>query len=170
MDTRIQAGDRLIVIAEDDDTIRLRAVQNSLIDPSMIELSEPAVPTPERTLILGWNWRGPAIINELDHYVAPNSIVTVVANDESAKDAIDQQCAGLTQQTVTFQAGETTDRRTLDALKIESYKHVILLCYSDTLSAEQADAQTLITLLHLRDIAGRCEQHFSVVSEMLDTR
>jgi Trk K+ transport system NAD-binding subunit len=169
-DTRIEASDRLIVISEDDDTIRLRATQNIAIDTSAIELSEPAAPTPERTLILGWNWRGPAIINELDHYVAPNSIVTVVANDHSAKEAIDQQCAGLTQQTVTFQAGETTDRRTLDALKIETYKHVILLCYSDTLSAEQADAQTLITLLHLRDIASRAEQRFSVVSEMLDTR
>ena len=170
IDTRIEPGDRLIVISEDDDTIRLRGVQNIAIDPSVIELREPAIPTPERTLILGWNWRGPAIINELDHYVAPGSIVNVVANDEAAQDAIDQQCANLKQQAVTFQAGETTDRRTLDALKIETYKHVILLCYSDTLSAEQADAQTLITLLHLRDIASHCEQPFSVVSEMLDTR
>src|SRR5215213_5615641 len=169
-DTRIEAGDRLIVISEDDDTIHVRGTQDMAINPSVIELREPAAPTPERTLILGWNWRGPAIINELDHYVAPNSIVTVVANDEAAKEAIDQQCVDLTQQTVTFQAGETTDRRTLDALKIETYKHVILLCYSDTLSAEQADAQTLITLLHLRDIASRTEQRFSVVSEMLDTR
>jgi voltage-gated potassium channel Kch len=169
-DTRIEAGDRLIVISEDDDTIKLRSTQHVTIDTSLIDLKEPAAPTPERTLILGWNWRGPAIINELDHYVAPNSIVTVVANDEAAQEAIDQQCAGLMQQTVTFQTGDTTDRRTLDALKIESYKHVILLCYSDTLSAEQADAQTLITLLHLRDIASRSEQRFSVVSEMLDTR
>ena len=170
INTRIEAGDRLIVIAEDDDTIQLRKTQNIAIDPSVIELREPAPPTPERTLILGWNWRGPAIINELDHYVAPGSIVTVIANDDDAKDAIDQQCADLRQQAVTFQAGDTTDRRTLDALKIETYKHVILLCYSDTLSAEQADAQTLITLLHLRDIASRCEQPFSVVSEMLDMR
>ncbi len=169
-DMRIEAGDRLIVISEDDDTIKLRGTQNIAIDSSAIALREPEQPTPERTLILGWNWRGPAIINELDHYVAPGSIVTVIANDAAAKDAIDQQCADLKQQTVMFQAGETTDRRTLDALKIETYKHVILLCYSDTLSAEQADAQTLITLLHLRDIASRCEQHFSVVSEMLDTR
>src|SRR6476469_8720314 len=68
LDTRIEAGDRLIVISEDDDTIRLRGAQNIAIDPSVIELREPAIPTPERTLILGWNWRGPAIINELDHY------------------------------------------------------------------------------------------------------
>jgi voltage-gated potassium channel Kch len=169
-DTRIEAGDRLIVIAEDDDTIRLRSTQNVAIDASVIELRQPALPAPERTLILGWNWRGPAIINELDHYVAPGSIVTVVANDAAASDAIERECANLQQQSVTFRAGDTTDRRMLDALKIESYKHVILLCYSDTLSAEQADAQTLITLLHLRDIASRSEQRFSVVSEMLDTR
>ncbi len=170
INTRIEAGDRLIIISEDDDTIRVRGTQDMVINPSVIELRESAAPTPERTLILGWNWRGPAIINELDHYVAPNSIVTVVANDETAKEAIDQQCADIKQQVVTFQIGETTDRRTLDALKIETYKHVILLCYSDTLSAEQADAQTLITLLHLRDIASHTEQRFSVVSEMLDTR
>jgi ion channel POLLUX/CASTOR len=169
-DTLIQAGDKLIVISEDDDTIRLRSPQNTVIDPRVIELRDPALPTPERTLILGWNWRGPAIINELDHYVAPGSIVTVVANDDAAQEAIEQQCANLQQQSVTFQAGETTDRRTLDALQIETYKHVVLLCYSDTLSADQADAQTLITLLHLRDIASHSQQKFSVVSEMLDTR
>jgi ion channel POLLUX/CASTOR len=170
MDTRIAAGDRLIVIAEDDDTIRLVGTQNIAVNTSAIELREPAIPAPERTLILGWNWRGPAIINELDHYVAPGSIVTVVADDDAAKGAIDRQCADLKHQMVTFHTGDTTDRRMLDALQIETYKHVILLCYSDTLDAEQADAQTLITLLHLRDIASHCEQPFSVVSEMLDTR
>jgi hypothetical protein len=35
---------------------------------------------------------------------------------------------------------------------------------------QQADARTLITLLHLRDIADRLNQDFSIVSEMLDIR
>ena len=34
---------------------------------------------PERTLVLGWNWRAAAIVRELDHYVRPGSEVTVVA-------------------------------------------------------------------------------------------
>src|SRR5262249_6504212 len=110
------------------------------------------------------------IINELDHYVAPGSIVTVVADDGTAEDTLAQHCADLKNQAVTFQAGDTTDRRTLDALQIETYKHVIILCYSDTLDPQQADAQTLITLLHLRDIATRLGQDFSIVSEMIDTR
>jgi voltage-gated potassium channel Kch len=170
MDTRLQDGDRLIVIAEDDDTIRVRGAQPAGVDLDKIELREPAAPSPERTLILGWNWRAPAIINELDHYVAPGSAVTVVAEDDAAEEAIARHCAELKNQAIAFQFGDTTDRRTLDGLRIDTYKHVILLCYSDMLDAQQADARTLITLLHLRDIATHSEQRFSVVSEMLDTR
>jgi voltage-gated potassium channel Kch len=170
MDTRIQADDRLIVISEDDDTIHLRGTSALEIAMGAIQLREPAARTPERTLILGWNWRAPAIVNELDRYVAPGSIVTVVADDDAAEGAIARHCAELTNQTITFQTGDTADRRTLEALEIETYKHVIILCYSDILDAQQADARTLITLLHLREFASRSERPFSVVSEMLDTR
>jgi Trk K+ transport system NAD-binding subunit len=170
MDTHLQADDRLIVIAEDDDTIHLRGTPAIEIATSAIQLREPAARTPERTLILGWNWRAPAIVNELDRYVAPGSIVTVVADDDAAEDTIARHCADLTSQTITFRTGDTTDRRTLEALEIETYKHVIILCYSDSLDAQQADARTLITLLHLREFASRSERPFSVVSEMLDTR
>jgi voltage-gated potassium channel Kch len=170
METRIEAGDRLVVIAEDDDKIRMAAAPPEAVRAELIALREPAARSPERTLILGWNWRGPAIISELDQYVAAGSAVTVVSADASAQETIAHHCTGLTQQTVEVQIADTTDRRTLDALQIESYKHVIILCYSDMLEPEQADAQTLITLLHLRDIASRSERPFSVVSEMLDTR
>jgi voltage-gated potassium channel Kch len=170
MDTRIQADDRLIVISEDDDTIHLHGTSALEIAMGAIQLREPAARTPERTLILGWNWRAPAIVNELDRYVAPGSIVTVVADDDAAEGAIARHCAELTNQTITFQTGDTADRRTLEALEIETYKHVIILCYSDILDAQQADARTLITLLHLREFASRSERPFSVVSEMLDTR
>lgn len=170
MDTRMAATDRLIVIAEDDDKIRLPANQQAVVDLQAIQLREPARPTPERTLILGWNWRAPAIINELDSYVAAGSVITVVADDATAQEAIAEHCANLHSQTVTFHEGDTTDRGMLNSLHIETYQHVILLCYSDTLEVQQADAHTLITLLHLRDIASHSEQRFSVVSEMIDTR
>ncbi|MBC8078112.1 MAG: potassium transporter TrkA [Chloroflexales bacterium] len=170
MDTLIGAGDQLIVISEDDNTIRLAGAGRATVATDAIQLRQPAQPTPERTLILGWNWRAPAIINELDRYVAAGSVVMVVANTSSTEEALAQHCANLVNQTVTFQSGDTTDRRTLDTIAIDTYKHVIVLCYSDTLDAQQADANTLITLLHLRDIANHSQQPFSMVSEMLDTR
>ena len=42
-------------------------------------------------------------------------------------------------------------------LGVETFDHIIVLCY-DTLDPSRADARTLITLLHLRDIAARLDQ------------
>ena len=170
MQTCLQDGDQLIVITADDDTIHLSGRNDLGIQTDSIRLREPAPPAPERTLLLGWNWRAPSIINELDHYVAPGSLVTVVASSNGAEAELARDRAALKNQKVTFQAGDTTDRRTLDGLAIETYDHVIILCYSDTLEAQQADARMLVTLLHLRDIAERGGHDFSIVSEMLDVR
>jgi hypothetical protein len=125
---------------------------------------------PERALILGWNWRAPAIINELDQYVAAGSQVSVVADAAGAEAELHARCAGLQNQALTFRAGNTTDRELLDALDVGSYDHVITLSYSDTLGVQQADSRTLITLLHLRDIAERTGGRFSIISELLDVR
>ena len=66
--------------------------------------------------------------------------------------------------------GDITDRRLLDSLDIPAHQYVIILCYSDRFDAQHADAHTLITLLHLRDISSRQGDTFSIVSEMLDSR
>jgi voltage-gated potassium channel Kch len=169
MDTVIAEGDQIIAISEDDDTIRLSELKDVGINTSAVRAAAGWAPTPERTLILGWNWRVPTIINELDAYVAPDSAVTVVADVEEGETIIAENCENLKNETVTYQYDDPTDRRTLDALDIPSYDHVIVLC-SDRLEQQQADAKTLITLLHLRDIADKLDHPFSIVSEMLDTR
>jgi hypothetical protein len=65
--------------------------------------------------------------------------------------------------------GETTDRDLLNKLGVQDYDHVIVLAYS-TVEPQEADAKTLVTLLHLRDMAQKDETPFSIVSEMLDLR
>ncbi|MBC7264056.1 MAG: potassium transporter TrkA [Chloroflexi bacterium] len=170
METVIQDGDQIIAIAEDDDAIRLSGRTDVGIHEEAIHSPKVAEARPERTLILGWNWHAPSVINELDRYVAPGSVVTVVADCADGAAEIARRCAGLRNQTVHFHLGNTTDRHTLDGLAIETYNHVIILCYCDTLDAQQADARTLITLLHLRDIAERTGHPFSIVSEMMDVR
>jgi hypothetical protein len=44
------------------------------------------------------------------------------------------------------------------------------LSYIPKLTTQEADAHTLVTLLHLRDIAEKGGHTFSIVSEMLDIR
>ncbi len=168
MDTILQTGDRLIAISEDDDTIRLSGLKDLGIEQNAIHLEPAHQSAPERSLILGWNWKVPSIINELDNYVANGSSLLVVSNIEEGESEIDRLCQPKN-QVVTYQLGDTTDRRTLDSLHIEEYSHVIILCY-DNLAPQAADAHTLITLLHLREIADQCGHPFSIVSEMLDNR
>lgn len=190
MQTVIGEGDKLILIAADDSLIRFSGVTNPPVDTSAICL-EPFPPTPpEHTLLLGWNRFAPILLHELDNYVAPGSSVTVVADTLSDADghqpvAIKEPPALSTGETVptngngavpyrhlhtAFMQGDTTDRRTLDSLDIQTYDHMIVLSYADTLDAQQADARTLVTLLHLRDIGNKGGYPFSIVSEMVDSR
>ncbi len=152
MDRLIAQGDKIIAISEDDDTIRLGGAAPA-IDASALQSAAPRPPRPERTLILGWNRRVPTIVTELDAYVAPGSAVTIVA-DLPDMDAIIAEL-GVTRETVECRVGDTTDRTLLDTLDVPSYDHVIVLSYADTMEAQDADSQTLITMLHLRDIAEK---------------
>lgn len=169
-DMLIETGDRAIAISEDDDTVKLSGLTELGIEPDAICQQPPQAVMPERTLILGWNQRTPITIRELDNYVAPSSAVTVVSDISDAENEIARRVGDLKNQTLNLRLGDTTDRRVLDDLNIPSYNHVIVLSYSDTLDPQAADARTLITLLHLRDIREKCGCDFSIVSEMLDVR
>lgn len=168
--TRIEEGDQIIAISQDDDTVRLSGLKDLCISEDAIETYRPPEPSPEHILILGWNRRATSIISELDSYAAPGSTVTVVANFAEGQAEIGRCCTGLRNQTVTFQQGDTTDRSVLDGLPLASCEHVIVLAYADNLDTQQADARILVTLVHLRDIAQLAGTSFSIVSEMLDIR
>ncbi len=167
MDVRIEEGDEIIVVSQDDDTIRVSGVTDFGINDNAIQSATATPVAPERTLILGWNARGVLILKELDAYVAPGSQVVVVADLPDFEPRLARELKNLR---ATFQNGDATDRATLDSLQISGFQHVIVLGYSDTLGAQQADARTLITLLHLRQIEENSAQSLSIVSEMQDVR
>ncbi len=164
MDMTINTGDELIVISEDDTTVKLSGATDYAVKTDAIALRDHAPPAPEKTLVLGWNRRGPHILTELDNYVASGSHTDVVANVEAPT------LPKTKNQAVVFKRGDTTDRDLLDALDIPKYDHVIILSHSDELDTQRADALTLVTLLHLRDMSEKTGKEFAIVSEMLDLR
>ena len=168
MDTRIGDGDRVIAISEDDDTVRV-SERSGDIDDGAIREMPPAAPRPERTLLLGWNEGGTAIVGELDRYVASGSELVLVADVGGVEQKIASDVS-LQNQRLTVREADTVDRRVLDGLGVEGFDQIIILCYSDQLDVQEADARTLITLLHLRDIADKGGHDFRIVSEMLDVR
>lgn len=165
MDTRIQSGDQIFAIAEDDNKIQLTTSRLTPDEKLILKTSKSAKPKSERGLILGWNRAGATIIHELDSYVPKGSELTVVSNVEG----IQYQIGKLNNQKLKITQGDIRDRALLDKLKVTEFDHVIVLAYSH-LPVQEADAITLVTLLHLRDIAEKDETPFSIISEMLDLR
>ncbi len=168
MDTVIEPGDRLVLIAEDDDKVILDGTP--AVDESAFARGSAAKAKPERTVILGWNWRAPMLLKELDNYVTAGSEALIVGNVQSLKDTVMELKGELKNQKLSFKEGNISDRALLESLDLYKFDHIILLCYSDDYDCQKADAQTLITLLHLRDMADKKGQDFAVVSEMLDIR
>jgi voltage-gated potassium channel Kch len=162
-DTVYSAGDQLILIAEDDSTIRLGDGPGTP-DATSISSAKPLKKKPEHTLVLGYNSGVHAMLHELSEYVARGSTVTLIA------DVVPPTFTTFPKLPVSFTRADSTSRAVLDGLDVKRFDHIIVLAYKDTLDTQRADAKTLITLLHLRDIGERAGVDLGVVSEMLDDR
>ena len=167
MDTRIQAGDHIFAISEDDGTVLLSNIQPQVDVAAIVKKTSIGKPQPEKCLILGWNNNGLTILNELSQYMAKGSQITVAANIEGLESQVRERLGEMPNVKLKLVKGDTTDRDVLNRLHPENQDHVIVLPYA-SLGPQEADAKTLITVLHLRDIAGSDESPFSIVSEMLD--
>lgn len=165
----IEPGERVVIIAEDDASIKTWGNEVTLAKEAILPAVKRPV-GPERTLVLGWNRRGPLIASELCRYVTPGSHLTIAADTPQFK----ADMAGLRlpngNMAIEYHQIDTSSRTALDRLDIPSYDHVLVLGYSDDMSMQSADTRTLITLLHIRRIAERAGCHINVVSEMTDVR
>jgi ion channel POLLUX/CASTOR len=168
--TTVNPGDQLIVISRDDDSVLTTRDAINQFDESVIRAHREPNGRPETTLILGWNRRAPKIIRELDRYVADSSTITVVTDEPKVEEYLQNAGRELVHGTVRSLSLDITRRSVLDSLQCEQYDHIILLSNSDYLGIQEADAGTLITLLHLRDIGERLQKHLHIVSEMMDIR
>jgi len=165
----IASGERLIVVAEDDDKIILGKDANYGVDSVAIRTSSRRPGVPEKTLLLGWNSRAALMVGELDQYVGPASTLAVVTDNPEVEAGLAEVRGALKNQKLEITSGHTSERALLDSLTKQDYDHIITIS-DDRLPQQQADANTLITLLHLRDIASKTSRKFSIVSEMLDNR
>ena len=159
-------GQVVIAVAEDDSRLQSATSLTASVDEGAIVAREPRPAPPTRTLILGWNNRVPSVLTELDAYAVEGSELVVVAEFgdtnlpplKTLKSSVERAC--------------TTARSCLERLEVDKFDQVIVMCYSDDLDIQRADARTLVTLLHLRDMFGDMphEERPVIVSEMLDDR
>jgi len=161
METMLANGDRLIAISEDDDTVVTNGQPE--IDEAVIRTSQRVPPGPGRTLILGENPQLHVIAEELERR-APEGSELVVASGTDGHIAAEVG-ALLQRQSVSHRRMNTTSRAELEKLDPASFDRVVILT-NPALPPEQADARTLTTLLHVRDLEQQSKRNIPVVSEM----
>lgn len=168
------------VLVEGDSVV---VVTDNLID--LVLHPEPVHPAPVppsatngatiagSILLVGWNPLAPRILAELEKWAEPGSTVRVlidsslVSEEEVVVPGIEKLRLSVTS---TF---NSAPHKVAELCLAEAYERVVVLCYRSGLSAEQADARALMTLLQLRqfrqenpEIADR----MSVLTEVLDIR
>ena len=164
MNTVYQKGDQIIAISEDDNTIIANGKNQVDIKSHLFNDSISTRKKIEKTLILGWNQSGSTIISGLDEYVSAKSVVHIVCEKE-----IDLSGIEVRNQTIKSQVGKITRRMVLEEVHPENFDHIIVLCNHD-IDIQESDAQTLICLLHLRNIGLKYDKNLNIVSEMRDLR
>jgi Trk K+ transport system NAD-binding subunit len=164
-DEPIMAGDQVVAISRDDDTVILDGKQKrGLKELNGFQLKDIAVKGAERILVLGWNETGFRIVAELNSYVAKGSELVIL--NESP---IDLNPVGYPNFVVDQVQGEITNRSNLENIHPETFDHIILMS-NRTGNIQSSDARTLVCLLHLRNIGERFNKDMSIVSEMRDLR
>ncbi|MDF9810907.1 TrkA C-terminal domain-containing protein [Streptomyces sp. SPB162] len=177
--TAITENDRIIVIAPDDDTVVLVDASCD-VDPGAIVTATSRPPTAQRLLMLGWNRRGPLILDQLAlRQTAPTTLDVVARGDGPAPTGTCDTADGARHLDVTFHGADTTDPRVLNGLDVLAYDSVIVV--GDTghhasaaahlaTRATETDDRTLVTLLHLRAIEEATRREIPLTTEMADDR
>lgn len=166
-ETKIGDEDQLVLVAEDDDKVFFTDAGH--ISTDLIKTGEPEEEKVESVLLLGWNRRASRIIHELDRYAVKNSTMKLMSGVDHT-DGYKRELKKLKNFKVGCISGEITDRKVLKSQKLDQFDHIVVLSDSDNLPTQKADSQTMITLLHLRDLAEKHNYGYSIVSEMQDIR
>ncbi|CAF1128065.1 unnamed protein product, partial [Didymodactylos carnosus] len=190
-DQIINMNDQIIAIAEDDDKIILSSnylsridkysspISSSLIRHNTIPVSTTTATAKvvERNIICGWNNKVPLIAKELDGYVSYGSELHILTNSDEAKKCISDQLVNeLNHQRLYSHSGHMTHRFDLEKFNLSTYNCLMLVPseegQEDSTLIEEADAECLICLLHLRDIIdqSKWEKTFNIITEIHNIR
>lgn len=163
MDTRFEAGDRVIVISADDDTVHFTGFRDEATPAGPRRPLADGAST-GAVLIVGWSTLGAEILAALDAVErGPSRVDVAVDSSLVPPESLEVACRRLT---VRFVADAGTPERLAALVSENTYQQVVVLGYRDALSPADADARTLLALLTLRQVRGQAR----VVAEVLDSR
>ncbi len=167
----LQSDDEILIIANDDSSIifQEKPVITPKAFPDTMSRTQPRV---ERMLLLGWGPKAPIIIGEYADYVPEGSEVDVMLTGAMPEvvQSIGDLDAAYDSIAVRHVDKNPLSISDLESLEPFSYDTIIILPQKPRqgLDPEVADAETLISLLHLRECRPEnSERETRLITEVL---
>jgi voltage-gated potassium channel Kch len=168
--TLVEQGDQLIAIASDDSTFVCGAVRSPANRLAVPELRD-SPPVERRIVLVGWSALGPRVVAELDDFLGSETTLEIIVDPVTADvDALRRSVVAQNLRVeISAHAGrpEEIARHVAD----RAFDEVIVLGRREGVTAEEADALTLLTLLAFNQLV-KTERldRVRVVAEMLQQR
>ena len=171
--TMLEEGDQIIAISNDDDTIEILEQSAPLVNNNAINLHNFIPPKAKNILILGWNLHTTKLINHIYNNTPKNSHVIIAATCNSSKIEVEKYVSS-DNLTLEHIKADPSERAHLENLSFDCVDHVVILpSYENELSGttqsmHQLDANTLVTLLNVREIRDNNNYQLTITSELMD--
>lgn len=181
--TVVQAGDQIMVLAEDDDTYKV--CPPATIEIGKLPVSPPKAEMREKILICGWRRDIRDMIQLLDCLVSRNTELHMICEEPShlrtklLKESglnVDQ----LQNLMLVHHFGNTAIRRHVDRLPLQSFTSMMILAdQSRETDIMHSDSHSLASLLLIRDLQAKAHssgraidwtKECKCISEILDPR
>ena len=166
-DTIIGEGVKLIVVSEDDSTIKIQQKPNLKAD-AVVDLAFIPSVTPKNVLFIGWSIIGVAILDSYIHFLSPESIIDIAY----LKQQVDPDILGFKNEIIStnFITIKNETKDIIDLLNSKAYDEVVILSNTHVLSINEADTSTLLKMLLIDTNREKIKyNNFRVVSQILDS-
>jgi voltage-gated potassium channel Kch len=169
-DSVIGPDDQLIGIASDDSTFVCTDVI-AAANVSALSGADSLVAAPRRIVLVGWSQLGPRVVSELDEFLGAETTLEIIVDPdvidpEAVRNSIDPQSISVEINTVTGRPEQIARQAATRA-----FHEVIVLGRRQGISAEEADAATLLTLMAFNQLPNASEfAHVRIVAELLEQR
>ncbi|HPS58735.1 MAG TPA: hypothetical protein PK514_11580 [Spirochaetota bacterium] len=151
-------GDEVIIIAEDDSSIKLAKKQ--LYSPVELPLSSKKLETrKERELIIGWNAKARIVVQQYTDYIPEGSVINLILHNGSEDELaeIGELRSRYPKIALELFEYDPLNMDDLARVKPETYDNVIILNKAEE-DTEKLDSTTITTLLLIRQLFREYEK------------
>ncbi|MDO8730994.1 MAG: hypothetical protein Q7L55_00225 [Actinomycetota bacterium] len=166
--TVLAAGDFVIGIAEDDSVFSLDLAPIDWLQTEVREMA-PMSKSVERTLLVGWSDLAPLIAQEIEGHVAFSSELHVLVDQTLVPAELVRASMLLSQQSLIIHDGDPIAGSVVERVLAQGpFDHIMLLSERGAFSADEADARTLLALMHVRRFSAGAGASQNIVAELMD--